>query len=237
MLKMKHLPTRDVLVLGWRSKNGSPYRILLRFSLPPELSGLAIQQVVVSLLREHSHLAAGSHENGLPVLCTIDPGGDQQPNGASLGCGQVEPVLPDAEGLMRMDIGKTFGGYSAGQLYSFDITAAIKAGQKQNKTNQAHTIMLKDETVRAFRCFWSARSSHSPKVSIIVKSDAELPMDDIIEYEEDWVDLYARGLTYVQKGKVGSAQVLWEEAVKRCADGSTARYIREHLAVIKGARR
>lgn len=226
--KNQVFPDADVLALGSAGKGGRPYRILLRFTLPPALYGVRIQKAVVSLLREHNNIRPGSHEDGLPVLCITESGERRQLKDAPFTCPQAKQVLPDADNLMRRDIGKTFGGYSIAQLCSFDITSSITAGR--NKSNHAVTIMLSDETVPAFRGF------HSPKVSIVVESD-ESPETDSVEYEEDWLDLYARGLTYVQKEKIGAATVLWEEAATRSYGDPAGRYIREHLAVIREAKR
>lgn len=226
----------DAVALGWRGKDDDPYRIFMRFSVPPALAAFKIQKAAVSLLREHQHVQAGSNEDNLPVLCESDPARDRQLPRSTPACRQSNKILPDADSLMRRDVGEAFGGYTVGQLYLFDITTAIKAGLKQKKTDYAAVILLRNEIVRAFRSFWSTKSSHSPKVSIIVRSDSKPEWEDIMEYEEDWIDLYTRGLSYVQKGKIGTAQVLWEEAAKR-AGGEAASGIREHLAMIRGAGR
>lgn len=231
--KNETFPDADTVALGWRGRDANPYRIFMRFAVPPALAGVAIQKAAVSLLREHRHIQAGSNEDNLPVLCESDPARERQ----RTPCRQSEHIPPDADSLMRRDVGESFGGYAVGQLYLFDITAAIKSGLKRKKTAYAAVILLRDETARAFRSFWSARSSHSPKVSIIVRSDSKPEADDIMEYEEDWIDLYARGLSYVQNGKIGAAQVLWEEAAKRSGDEAAAWYIRTHLAIIRGANR
>lgn len=228
----------EILALGYWDKKGKPYRILLRFSVPQALQQFKIERAEISLFREHKHISRG---DCIPVLYSVNSLPDQESLSDRQGLWKKLPagfsqkgmLLPDADSLVRRDIGRFQGGYVMAQLYLFDITKFVKAWHKKDNSNEGFLITLNDEKTSAFRGFWSGAGLYPPKVNIVIRSNKKPELDDIIKYQEDWISYYVRGLNYLNKGGIRETEVLWEKAKEVSGDKVIKNHIEAHIALLR----
>ncbi|MBU4122625.1 DNRLRE domain-containing protein, partial [bacterium] len=123
-------------------------------------------------------------------------------------------------------------------VYMFELADLIKEKIKNGETACGLLIKEYDEEnsfPRQSSQFYGDNTSLSPKIVLVFKSESRPEIDNLIEYQYDWIDFYKVGMDALVKRDLDKTLAYWKKSAELIEDYWIKIEVQKHIDIIKKA--